>query len=49
MIRFNLNECQDHDLCNVGAMSLAIHEGMDSRGSHDENGEGSVRGSHGTE
>jgi hypothetical protein len=33
----------------VGAMSLAIHEGMDSRGSHDENGEGSVRGSHGTE
>jgi hypothetical protein len=37
-----INEC-------VGAMSLAIHEGMDSRGSLDENGEGSVRGSHGTE
>jgi hypothetical protein len=33
----------------VGAMSLVIHEGMDSRGSRDGNGEGSVRGSHGTE
>jgi hypothetical protein len=30
-------------------VSLAIHEGMDSRGSHDENGESSVRGSHDTE
>jgi hypothetical protein len=30
-------------------VSLAIHEGMDSRGSLDGNGEGSVRGSHDTE
>jgi hypothetical protein len=27
-------------------VSLVIHEGMDSRGSHDGNGESSVRGSH---
>ena len=41
-VKTMINEC-------VGAMSLAIHEGMDSRGSHNGNGEGSVRGSHGTE